>query len=237
MDVHYRDALNAFAAARDAPVERIVYTASIFTLGMVWKAKPADEELWQKFVPRGWGYWNAKVAAQREAEALCAAGLPIVFVYPTFCFGPGDLHLASSGPLVDYVRGCLPGGTDAGINLIDVRDAVPGHVLALERGCIGEKYLLAGSNVEFRDLFARAGEIAGRKHRRVVLPRGAMPPVGWLLERVLPRPPLDYATAQIAQYFWYYGGDKAAPELGLTTRPLDETLRDALAWFREQRMV
>lgn len=236
-DMHYTGALNTLAAAREANVECIVFTASIFTLGAGWKDQPADEEHWQSFAPRGWDYWNAKVAAQREAESLRTAGLPIVFVYPTFCFGPGDIHLSSSGQLVDYLRGRLPGVTDTGINVIDVRDAGLGHVLALERGQIGGKYLLAGENVAFRDLFVRAGEIAGRRQHTMVFPRRLMLPAGWLLERMMRHPPLDFATAQIAQYFWYYCGDKAARELGLTARPLDESLRDAIAWFREQGVI
>ncbi len=236
-DAHYTGALNTFAAARAASIERIVYTASIFTLGAGWKDQPADEEHWQAFTPRGWGYWDAKVAAQREAEKLVAAGLPLVFAYPTFCFGPGDIHLSSSGQLVDYLRGRLPGVTDAGINVIDVRDCALGHVLALECGRIGEKYLLAGKDIEFRELFARAGAIAGARRRIGVFPRRLMLPVGWLLEKVMRHPPLDYATAQIAQYFWYYRGDKTARELGLTTRRLEETLRDAIVWLRERRMI
>lgn len=229
--MHYTGTVNTFNAARDAGIERIVYTASIFTLGTGWRDRPADETHAKPFTPHHFRYYAAKRAAQEFAEKIAA---PIIFVYPTYCFGPGDLHLSSQQQLVDYWRGRLPSITDTGINVIDVRDAARGHILALERGHIGEKYLLAGTNVDFPTLFRRAGEIAGHPRRLLVLPRRWLLPVGWLLEKVMRHPPIDFATAQIAQEFWYYRGDKAARELGLTTRPLDDTLRDALAWFRQQ---
>lgn len=232
--MHYTGAVNLFDAARNAGIERIVYTASIFSLGAGWLNQPADETRAQAFTPRNFRYCDAKIAAQAYAEKI---DVPIIFVYPTFCFGPGDLHLSSQRQLVDYWRGRLPGVTDAGINIIDVRDAALGHILALERGCIGEKYLLAGTNIDFPNLFRRAGEIAGRKHRLPVFPRWSMLPAGWLMEKIMRHPPIDFATAQVAQEFWYYTGTKAARELGLTTRPLDETLRDALAWFRAQKVI
>lgn len=236
-EMHYTGTVNTFAAARKANVARIVYTASIFSLGAGSQNQPADETHTHPFLPRRFPYWQAKIEAQIFADALCADGMPIVFVYPTFCFGPGDVHLSSSRELIDYLYGRLPGVTDTGINVVDVRDAALGHVLALECGRIGEKYLLTGHDIEFRNLFARAGEIAGRKRRTLVFPRRWMLPVGWLLEKVMRRPPIDFATAQLAQEFWYYRGDKAKRELGLTTHPIDETLRAAVAWFREQGIV
>ncbi len=232
--MHYTGAVNTFNAARDAGVERIVYTASILTLGVGWKNQPADETNAHPFTSHNFRYHDAKIAAQVYTEKI---NVPIIFVYPTYCFGPGDLHLSSQHQLVDYWRGRLPGVTDAGINVIDVRDAALGHILALERGRIGEKYLLAGTNIDLPTLFRRAGEISGRKRFTPVFPRRLMLPVSWLMEKILRHPPIDFATAQVAQEFWYYNGTKATRELGLEPRPLDETLRDALAWFREQKII
>lgn len=232
--MHYIGAVNLFDAARNAGIERIVYTASIFSLGAGWHNRSADETYAKPFTPRHFRYCDAKQAAQAYAEKITT---PIIFVYPTFCFGPGDLHLSSQHQLVDYWRGRLPGVTDTGINIIDVRDAALGHILALERGYSGEKYLLAGTNIDFPTLFKRAGEIAGRNRFTPVFPRRWMLPAGWLMEKILRHPPIDFATAQVAQEFWYYDGTKATRELGLTTRPLDETLRDALTWFREQNII
>lgn len=229
--MHYTGTVNAFNAARDAGIERIVYTASILTLGVGWQHRLADETHAKPFTPRHFRYCNAKYAAQAYAEKI---GAPIIFVYPTYCFGPGDLHLSSQHQLVDYWRGRLPAITDTGINVIDVRDAALGHILALEHGRIGEKYLLAGTNIDFPTLFRRAGEIAGHARRLLVIPHRWMLPAGWLMEKLMCHPPIDFATAQIAQEFWYYDGTKAARELGLVTRPLDETLRDAIVWFRAQ---
>ena len=235
--MHYTGAANIFDAARRARVERIVYTASIFSLGAGWQNQPADETRGKPFTPRNFRYCDAKIAAQALAENACTAGLPLVFVYPTYCFGPGDLHLSSQHQLVDYLRGKLPAVTDAGINIIDVRDAALGHILALEHGHIGEKYLLAGSDIDFPSLFKRAATLAGKNRLLFVLPRRLMLPAGWVLEKIMRHPPIDFATAQVAQEFWFYRGDKAARDLGLASRSLDETLLDAIAWFRENNFL
>ncbi len=165
--MHYTGAANIFDAARRARIERIVYTASIFSLGAGWQHQPADETRGKPFTPRNFRYCDAKIAAQALAENACTAGLPLVFVYPTYCFGPGDLHLSSQHQLVDYLRGTLPAVTDAGINIIDVRDAALGHILALEHGHIGEKYLLTGTDIDFPSLFKRAATLAGKNRLTV----------------------------------------------------------------------
>jgi dihydroflavonol-4-reductase len=235
--MHYTGAVNAFNVAQEMNLERIVYTASIFTLGAGWRERPADEEHGKPFAPKNFRYHNAKVAAQKFAEEKFRAGLPIVFVYPTFCFGPNDINLSSQKELVDYLRGRLPAVTDAGINIVDVRDAALGHVLALERGECGRKYLIAGTNSTFYDLFKRASAMAGHTHRLIVFPRQALLGVGLILERVSHEPIVDFATAQVAQEFWYYQSERAERELGFHARPLDTTLRDAIAWFRDDEKL
>ncbi|MCL4488285.1 MAG: NAD-dependent epimerase/dehydratase family protein [Chloroflexi bacterium] len=236
-EMHFTGTANVLAAVRKAGLNRIVYTASIFTLGSGLKDSPADEMNSHPFAPHAFRYWQAKTAAQILAEKECAHGLPIVFVYPTFCFGPGDLHLSSAGQLVSYLRGRLPMITNTGLNVVDVRDAALGHVLALERGRVGDKYLLAGENVAFQVFFPRAGRMAGRLYATTVVPSALLPPVAWFAERLMHDPPIDYATAQITRRYWYYASAKAANELGFGSRPLDETLRDAIMWFREQKMI
>ena len=120
---------------------------------------------------------------------------------------------------------------------MDVRDAALGQVLALERGRIGEKYLTVGYNIEFPALFARVGEVAGRQISLRVIPSGLTLSAGSVAERVMDAPPVDFATAQIAQFYWYYNGEKAMRELGMRARPLDQTLRDMIAWFRERGLI
>jgi dihydroflavonol-4-reductase len=236
-EMHFNGALNTFRAAREANVERIVYLASIFTMGPGLKDRPADEQNYQPFTPTNWRYWEGKKAAQERAEMLCRIGLPIIFAYPGFCYGPGDIHLSSTQQVVDYLNGRLPAITDKGINVMDVRDAALGQVLALERGRIGEKYLTVGYNIEFPALFARVGEVAGRQIPLRVIPSGLTLSAGSVAERVMDAPPIDSATAQIAQYYWYYNGDKATRELGMRARPLDQTLRDMIVWFRERGLI
>lgn len=236
-DMHFVGALNTFRAAREANLERIVYLASIFSMGPGLKDQPADEQNYQPFTPTHWRYWEGKKAAQERAEMLCRIGLPIIFAYPVFCYGPGDIHLSSTQQVVDYLNGRLPAVTDKGISVMDVRDAALGQVLALERGRIGEKYLTVGQDIELPALFARVGKVAGRQIPLRVIPSELILSAGSVAERVMDQPPIDSATAQIAQYYWYFKGDKAVRELGMRARPLDQTLRDMIAWFREHGMI
>jgi dihydroflavonol-4-reductase len=230
---------NVLTAAHKARVDKVIYTASIFTLGVGAGGQPANESVADNLSHLKFAYISARRAAEAKAVRLLETGLPLVFVYPTYCIGPGihDLNASPYRQIIAFLRGRLPFYSSGGLNLADVRDVAEAHVLALEHGGVGQKYLAGGENVTFRDLLTRLAKAAGV--RRVVLPvpNAAILAGGWLMQWFSRRPLIDAATAQLMRHRWYYDSTKAVDELGYTPRPLDETLRDMVAWLRENRTI
>ena len=135
--------------------------------------------------------------------------------------------------MVDFVQGKLPAYLAGGANFIDVRDAARGLILAMEKGKVGDKYLLGAHNVTFRQVLSLLAKITGRRAPKIAIPRWAAKIAGRAAELVSNKPPIDRASALLMGDHWYYDSSKAERELGLTARPLVETLRSAVAWFRE----
>jgi dihydroflavonol-4-reductase len=227
---------NLFLAARERPIERIVYLASIFALSGGSGAPDTEDSPWLLD-----GFPVDYVQAKREAELFArecaAAGMPIVFAYPTFCYGPGDVYESSSALVLGFLRGRLPAYVNGGHNAIDVRDAAAGLHAAMQRGRVGERYLIGGENVTFERMFALLARITGRRAPRVKLPAGAARVIGRVADRIMSDPPLTEQVALMTSRQWYYDDARARAELGHTSRPLEETLRDAVEWFERRGMV
>lgn len=232
-DLNVATTRNLFEAAAQAPVERIVYLASVFALAGGDPTPATEESPWllEGFPVH---YVQAKREAELYARGCVDRGLPIVFVYPTFCYGPGDVYESSSELVLGFLRGEIPAYVNGGHNAMDVRDAAAGLIRAMEAGEVGERYLLAGENLTFEELFVRLAKITGRRPPRVKLPGGVARVAGRVAERVRKDPPLTEQLALISARHWYYDDGKARRELGHTSRPLDETLRDAVGWFGER---
>lgn len=227
---------NLFEAARHANVERIVYLASIFALSGG-TPQPASEESPWLLDDLPVSYVQAKREAELYARACAREGLPIVFAYPTFCYGPGDVYESSSAFVLGFLRGTIPAYVPGGHNVMDVRDAAAGLIAAMEHGTVGERYLIGGRDMTFAELFAELERITGKRGPRVKLPAAVARGAGRLAERVMSDPPLTEEMALMSGRHWYYDDAKARRDLGHTSRPLDETLRDAVAWFQARGMV
>lgn len=232
-DMNVATTRNLFEAAAAASVERIVYLASIFALAGGDAVPATEESPWQLD-----GFPVAYVQAKREAELYARdcvqRGLPIVFVYPTFCYGPGDVYESSSELVLGFLRGEIPAYVNGGHNAMDVRDAAAGLIRGMDAGKVGERYLIGGEDTTFEQLFARLSQITGRRPPRVKLPAGVARVAGRVAERVRKDPPLTEQLALMSARHWYYDDAKARRELGHTSRPLDATLRDAIDWFAER---
>lgn len=242
-EVNIRGGNYTLLVAREAEVERIVYTSSMAAVGMKPGREPANEETPFNWLKHRIDYVLTKYISEMNALDMARFGLPVVVVNPTVPLGPGDITPTPSGKLVvDVVNGKFPGYIDAGVMAVDVRDVARGHVLAAQKGRIGEKYLLGKENISFKDFADRVAAIAGVKIRLIKLPRSVMFGYGWAAEKISDRfthrePLLTYAGAQTAAEFTYFDSTKAQKELGLEFRPLDDTLRDTVAWFRQIGMI
>lgn len=232
---------NAIAAGAAASA-RVVLVSSVAAAGMGdGPSALLDEDAWaaDPTVP----YYRAKLDGEREAERLATElGVDLVRVLPTLVLGPGDYRVTpSSRVLVDLLRG--DGVTvDGGANVIDVRDLACGMVAAADRGRPGARYILGGENASIRELGAIVSRYSGKPIRHVALPRWAMTALAGAMELGAAvrgkTPPLTRALVHdvYGRYAWYDVA-RARNELGLTTRPLAETIRDAARFFETQGIV
>jgi dihydroflavonol-4-reductase len=224
-------------AALESGVERIVYTSSVAALRPLHGA-PADETSRHTEESAIGAYKRSKVVAERLVERMISEnGLPAVIVCPSTPIGPRDIKPTPTGRIiVEAANGQIPAFVDTGLNLVHVDDVAEGHIRALEKGRIGEAYILGGQDVSLREMLGAIAPLVGRRPPRVMLPRAPLYPLAYAAEataRFTGREPFLTADAlRMAKYRMFFSSAKAVRELGYTARPYVEGLRDALAWFR-----
>ncbi len=226
---------NVLAACRQAGVRRLVYTSTLSTIGL----PPADEkrladerDIYQPETPPTRAYHEVKIRMEQAALAANGPDLEVVVTNPTAVFGPGDVHLTLSPILIFVARGWAIAWLPVSINIIDVRDAARGHIAAAERGQPGLRYILGGHNLTVRAAFTEVARLAGA--------RPPLFPIPFLLidlfvfiGRLLPFLGLPINHLAGLRRWQGYNTARAEQELGLTARPLKETITAALAWLRE----
>ncbi len=226
-------------AALAAGVERIVYTSSVATLRLRTDGGPADETQSLTEAEAPGAYKRSKVAAEAVVRRMVEErGLPAVIVSPSTPIGPRDVKPTPTGRiLVEAATGKMPAFVDTGLNLVHVDDVAQGHLRALARGRIGERYILGGQDVSLQALLAEIAALSGRKAPTVKLPIGPLKPlaeVAELIGRITRREPfLTRDALKMAQHHMYFTSAKAEAELGYAARPHREAVADALAWFRQ----
>ncbi len=235
--LNYDITYNLFEAARQSEVEKVVYLASIFALGGGQGKRPVDETTPYDLGDLEVEYVRAKRRAELYAWQKRDEGLPIVFVYPCFCYGPGDVYRSSSKMIELHLRRILPAVFPGGQNAMDVRDAARGLIRGMEKGTPGERYLIGGANLTYAELGRALAEVTGYAAPRLPLPPRAVLAIGRVAEKLLSEPPLDEQTALLANRFWFYDDTKARRELGHTSRPIAQSLRDAVIWFCERGLA
>ncbi len=231
---------NVMQAAIEAGVERVVYTSSVATLTLRPGGDPADEGM---PLPDGGGigvYKRSKVAAERVVDRMVAdEGLPAVTVNPSTPIGPRDLRPTPTGRIiVEAASGRMPAFVDTGLNLVHVDDVAAGHLAALRKGRIGERYVLGGQNVGLGDMLADIARLTGRRAPKVKLPRRLLYPLAHLAEAFARRsgrePFLTVDGLHMARYRMFFTSAKAEREIGYRSRPHVDGLRDAIDWFRAE---
>jgi dihydroflavonol-4-reductase len=216
----------------------VVYTSSVATLRLRPDRSPADETQPLSEGEALGAYKRSKVAAEALVLRLAAErGLPAVIVSPSTPVGPRDVRPTPTGRiLVEAATGRMPAFVDTGLNLVHVDDVAEGHLLALERGRIGERYILGGQDIGLQQMLAEIARLAGRRPPAVKLPLGPLRPLAELAElagRVTGREPfLTRDALKMARQHMYFTSRKAEAELGYAARPHQEAIRDALDWFR-----
>jgi len=223
-------------AARDARVERLVYTSSVATLkpqagGQSNETHPATPE------NAVGAYKCSKVVAERLVEAMVADGLPAIIVNPSTPIGPRDIKPTPTGRIVvEAANGRMPAFVESGLNLVHVDDVAAGHLLALHKGRVGERYVLGGQDVTLGAMLGEIAQIMGRKPPTITIPRAPLFPLAFANEAMARLtggdPFLTVDSLKMAAHNMYYSSAKAQAELGYSARPFPEALRDAIAWFQ-----
>ena len=232
---------NLLAAARDAGVERVVYTSTVGCIGMPDDA-PGNEDTRVDLEDMAGAYKRSKFEAEQVALEFARAGLPVVIVNPTAPIGDRDFKPTPTGKIVvDYLKGDMPAFVDTGLNLVDVEDTAEGHLLACERGVSGERYILGCENLTLEQILKRLAAISGGQAPRWRIPyavayAAGLASTGWAnLTGQEPRAPLD--AVKMARKKMFVSLDKAKRELGFNPQPVDGALKRAVDWFRANGYV
>lgn len=230
---------NIMEKAKEAGVERIVYTSSVATLALTKGGDPVDETVPLMEQNAIGTYKRSKVIAERLVEKMIAEqGLPAVIVNPSTPIGPSDVKPTPTGRIiVEAARGRIPAFVDTGLNLVHVDDVADGHLAALRKGKTGERYILGGENVSFAAMLGEIARIVGRKAPRIKLPRGPLMPIAFGAEQIAKftgkEPFVTMDGLRMSRYRMFFRTEKAERELGIKARPFAQGLEDAIRWFRD----
>ena len=227
---------NLMQVALAAGVERIVYTSSVATLGIV-PGGVADESTPVSLDDMIGPYKQSKFLAESAVRVLFEErSLPVVIVNPSTPIGPRDIKPTPTGKMVlDAAEGRIPAFVETGLNVVHVDDVARGHVAAFERGVPGDRYILGGENLTLSDILARIAHICGRRAPTIRLPHGAVIPIAVAAEcwcRLFGGEPFASSdSVRLSRKRMFFSSDKATAGLGYTPRPVNQALYDALAYF------
>lgn len=225
-------------AARQAGVERVVHTSSIAALGVTPDGSPANEDTPTTIEDKETMYQRSKFLGQAAALDAARQGAPVVIVNPSTPIGAGDHKPTPTGQMiVDYLRGRMPGYVDTGLNVVDVEDVAAGHILAAERGRVGEMYILGGENLSLKQVLDLLAEISGCPRVRLRIPHWVA--MAWAYLDVSAArlssshtPTATPEKVRLSRRSEYFDPSKARRELGLPQTPPREALSRAVEWYR-----
>jgi dihydroflavonol-4-reductase len=235
--------LAVMRAALASGVERVVYTSSVATLGADPSGAPADETRPLTEQTAIGAYKRSKVVAESLVERMVAEnGLPAVIVSPSTPIGPRDIKPTPTGRIiVEAANGKMPAFVDTGLNLVHVDDVAEGHALALDKGRIGERYILGGRDLPLSELLHDIALRVGRKPPTINLPRGPLYPLAALTEAWAQvsgkEPMLTRDALTMSKRHMFFTSAKAERELGYKARAYQYALDEAIAWFRQRGYI
>ncbi len=239
IDANLEGTRTTMRAALAEGVERIVYTSSVATLAATRDDHATDETAPLTAEQAIGVYKRSKVLAERAVEQMIAnEALPAIIVNPSTPVGPRDVKPTPTGRMiVEAALGKIPAFVATGLNLVHVDDVARGHLLALERGRIGERYILGGEDIALRAMLSDIAQLTGRKPPTLALPRWPLYPLALgaeIIAKISGRTPfLTIDGLNMAKNKMYFTSAKATRELGYHARPYRDGLQDALDWFRQ----
>ena len=217
-----------------AGVARVVHTSSVAAVGPAPRGSTADERQVFRAGRYGLPYINAKHEAEAVALRLATQGLPVVIVNPAHVFGAGDYHRSSTDLVRRFLRGEILAYVDGALNVVDADDVARGHLLADERGTVGERYILGNRNFTLDRLFADLGRLSGVEPPALKLPLTVALALARAAELAPGRPPATVVEVRAASLWWAFRSTKAQRELGWKPAHHEDTLQTTIDWYRER---
>lgn len=228
-------------ASRRQGVPRIVYTSTVGCLGIPNDGTSGDENTPVTRDELVGHYKKSKFDAEQVAVHYAAEGLPVVIVNPSTPVGPGDIKPTPTGKIiVDFLRGKMPAYVDTGLNLVAVEDVAEGHLLAGEKGTVGEKYILGNENLTLREILAILAKITGRKPPSIRIPHW-IALIAALSDSAISRlrnaePSIPVEAVRMSRKKMFFSAAKAVRDLGLPQTPVEDALARAVQWFEGNQL-
>ena len=242
--INVNGTLNVMKAALNEGVKKIVYTSTVGAVGVVDNPNDlCDESCVWNLGFTGDNYMISKYEAEHEVLNLfCREKLPVTIVNPSAPIGPADWKPTPTGQLiVQFLKRKIPAYSDAGLNFVDVRDVAKAHILAMEKGKLGERYIISNENTTMKDVLILMGEITGLKPPKLKTPYWANYFTGALLETLSgitkKSPLLTKSYVKVSNSYMRYDNGKSIKELGITYRNIRESFEDAIKWYRENGYI
>jgi dihydroflavonol-4-reductase len=230
------------AAAQRAGVERIVYTSTVATIAVPRHGELPNEATLAGLDEMIGHYKRSKFLAEQVALDAAKSGAPVVIVNPTAPVGPGDWKPTPTGRIIlDFLRGKMPAYVDTGLNVAAVEDVAAGHLLAAEKGRIGERYILGGRNMTLKEILDALSAITGRHAPRVKLPHVVALVAGYadeMYSRLAGREPrIPVEGVKMSRHKMFVESDKAARDLGYKPGKIESALERAVRWYEENGYI
>ena len=232
---------NVLRAARLAGVKRTVFTSSIGALGLPNPSEQLTEEDQFDLDPKRFPYGHSKHLAELEVKKAVEQGLEVVIVNPTIVLGPRDVNLISGSIVTEAAKGTGWFYPPGGANYVDVKDVVKGHIAAAEKGRVGERYILSGHNMSYKESWSIVCEIVGRPPPRVALPASLLPLSAYAVDLANKltgnRIPFDGNQVWISKINLFVDGSKAKREFQINPRPFRRTVQDTYDWYQANGFI
>jgi dihydroflavonol-4-reductase len=242
-DINVEGTRNILQSAQYQNVRKVVYTSTVGCIGLSANGQANNE--FTPFDPSTLSndYKKSKYQAEQIALDFASRGLPVVIVNPSTPIGPRDIKPTPTGKIIlDFMHRKMPAYLDTGLNLIDVTDCARGHLLAEQKGTVGERYILGNRDMSLKEILEALAKITGLKAPQLKLPYWVAYSAGWTCEMfsnfITKKPPaVPLAGVKMAKYFMYFDSSKAVRELGLPQNPVENSLEAAINWFQQNKMA
>jgi len=223
--------------ARESGIERVVYTSSVATMGFRSDGSIVNEETPVSLADMIGHYKRSKFLAEQEAIKAARAGQHVMILNPTTPIGPGDIKPTPTGRIVvDFLNKKFPAYVDTGLNLVDVDEVARMHVSALERGTLGERYILGGENLTLKQILDRMSAITGLPSPTMKVPHGVAMAFAFFDEMITGKlrgkePRATVEAVRMGKKIMFASSAKAERDLGFKVLPIYNALRSAIDWF------